>query len=249
MVVNFHLIRRRAAFAVASVLIAGVTLACKSIPDGAAGPDADALAAKMLAAVNYEAWENKTAAVSWTFRGDRKHFWDKRRGLVEVQWSGFIARFDKNTLQGVVFKDGVRLTEPAEVRKQLAQANAYFVNDAFWLNPLFHIRSPGTQFSTVGANSLKVVFASGGVTPGDTYVFHVDESGLVQSMQLWVSVLPVKGASAVFENYAVSETGVKTALKYDFLVTVEIGDVRMYPAYPDKKGDEDRFSDLAGLAN
>ncbi|MEQ9367071.1 MAG: hypothetical protein RIF32_22745 [Leptospirales bacterium] len=229
---------------VAGVLAAG--LACRSVPPGAPGPDADALAAKMLKAINYEAWQKNTAAVGWSFRGDHKHFWDRRRDLVEVQWDEYIARFNKNTLQGRVLQKGRLVQDAGESLELLAKANAYFVNDAFWLNPLFHIESPGVQLSLVGERSLKVDFSSGGVTPGDTYVFHTDENGLVTEMQLWVSIVPLKGSSATFENYAVSETGVKSARLYDYLVTIDIGDVKMYAKYPAAGGD-DRFAEL--LAN
>ncbi|MCR9144665.1 MAG: hypothetical protein NXI24_20675 [bacterium] len=227
----------------ALLLFAASASACASIPPGVAGGDADALAAKMLEAVNYKAWQNKTAAVGWSFRGDHIHFWDRERGLVEVKWDDYVVRFSKKDLQGRAYRNGKPVGDAGETAELLAKANAYFVNDAFWLNPLFHIESPGVQLELIGENSLKAVFTSGGVTPGDTYVFHTDGDGLVTEMQLWVSIVPFKGSTATFENYAVSETGVKTARLYDYIVTIDIGDVKMYAKYPESGG-EDRFADL-----
>jgi hypothetical protein len=119
------------------------------------------------------------------------------------------------------------------------------VNDAFWLNPLFHIRSPGAQLSLVKPGVLKVHYPTGGVTPGDSYVFYADESGLVKSMRLWVSSLPLKGVGAAFLDYKVTETGVRNPQRYDFLVTIEIGDLRMHTEYP-VKGAADPFARLVG---
>ncbi len=236
-----HMRTAAAALFCGSLLIAGVS--CKSVPQGAPGADADALAAKMLAAVNYDAWQKKTAAVAWSFRGDHFHFWDRERDLVEVRWDDYTAQFNKNTLQGRVLEKGQLVTDTGEAAELLAKANAFFINDAFWLNPLFHIESPGVELALVAPNTLKATFTSGGVTPGDVYVFHVDEAGLVKEMQLWVSIVPLKGSAATFENYAVSETGVKTARLYDYLVTIDIGDLKMYAIYPEKGG-EDRFAEL-----
>lgn len=216
---------------------------CRSIPPGVSGGGADALAAKMLAAINYDAWEKNTAAVGWSFRGDHTHFWDRKRDLVEVRWGDYVARFNKNTVLGIVLEDGHAVQDQKEARELLAKANAYFINDAFWLNPLFHIESPGVELLLVGKNSLKVVFRTGGETPGDTYLLHADEDGLVREMQLWVSIVPFKGSSSTFENYAVSETGVKSARKYDYLITIDIGDVKMYAKYPESGG-PDRFADI-----
>ena len=230
------------------LILAVLTLsagACRSIPPGTAGEDADALAEKMLAAIGYDAWQNKTAAVRWTFRGDHKHFWDRKRGYVQVEWDDHRVLFNKNTMQGLVYVDGKRVTDAGHAAADIAQANAYFVNDAFWLNPLFHIRSPGVKLSVTKPGSLRVDFTSGGVTPGDTYVFHTNAEGLVTEMQLWVDIVPAifAGSGATFENYAESETGVKSARKYEYLVTITIDDLKMYAKYP-PKGEDDVFAAL-----
>lgn len=219
--------------------------ACRSIPPGAPGDEAEALAQKMLAAVGYDAWLNKTAAVSWTFRGKHKHLWDRKRGYVQVEWEDHRVLFNKNTMRGVVYVGGRRVTDATHVAADIAKANSYFVNDAFWLNPLFHIRSPGVKLSVVQPGSLRVDFTSGGVTPGDTYVFHTNADGMVTEMQLWVDVVPAifDGSAATFENYATSETGVTTARKYDYLVTITVDGVEMYAKFP-AKGEADVFAEL-----
>lgn len=231
-----------AVFASAALIF---TAGCASVPVGQPGESAEALAKKMLAAINYNAWLNKTAAVSWTFRGTNEHFWDRKRDLVEVKWGEgeYVARFNKNTKLGRVYRNGKEIKETGEQAELLAKANAFFVNDAFWLNPLYHIESPGVQLELVGERSLKVTFASGGVTPGDVYLFHTDEAGLVTAMQLWVSIVPFKGSESTFEDYKVSETGVKSATRYEYLITITIDDLKMFAKYPERGGD-DRFADI-----
>lgn len=238
-------IRRAIACGALIALAFGLAAGCKSVPEGQPGASADALAKKMLKAINYDAWLNQTAAVSWTFRGTNEHFWDRQRDLVEVRWDDgeYVARFNKNTKVGRVYRNGKEIKETGEQAELLAKANAYFVNDAFWLNPLYHIESPGVQLELVGERSLKVTFASGGVTPGDVYLFHTDEAGLVTAMQLWVSIVPFKGSEATFEDYAVSATGAKSARRYDYLITITIDDLKMFAQYPERGGD-DRFVDI-----
>ncbi len=56
------------------------------LPSGKSGPQADALAQKMLKSINAEAFKN-TRYLIWTFRNG-KHFyvWDKKLGKVKVSW-------------------------------------------------------------------------------------------------------------------------------------------------------------------
>ena len=64
-------------------LLAGVALEWDARPAGEAGPAAEALAARLEAAVNLPAWR-RTGAVRWTFAGVNEHLWDRRRGLARV---------------------------------------------------------------------------------------------------------------------------------------------------------------------
>ena len=227
------------------LLAASFSSACRSLPPSTPGPEAEALAERMLTAINHPAWLKDTAAVTWTFRDKRTLFWDRRRNFVRVTWKENDVRFNKDTLRGSCLRDAVVVPPGPECAALLAEANKSFVNDAFWLNPLFHIRSPGAQLSLVAPGVLKVHYPAGGVTPGDSYVFFTDAQGLVTQMRLWVSSVPLKGTAADFGQYATSETGVKSARVYDFLVTIKIGDVHMFPEYPGKDG-ADLFAGLVG---
>ena len=66
------------------LLFGGIFLsACSSLPKGTPGPRAEELAQKMLAGADVDKWQ-ATAAVSFTFRGGDKIFWDRKRNLTEV---------------------------------------------------------------------------------------------------------------------------------------------------------------------
>lgn len=225
------------------VIITASFFSCSNIPQGAPGPQAEALAQHILEQMNYEAWQNNTRAVSWSFPGGHRHFWDKSRGLVRVEWDNLIVLFDKNSMKGIAFREEVKVTDHGETNDLITKANEFFINDSYWLNPLFHIYSPGTVRSLVSPGVLKVHFETGGVTPGDTYVFYAGESDPVEKMRLWVSKIPIKGFSVSFTNYSQSSTGVLTARTYASLINIEIKDLVMYSAYPPENG-EDLFEEL-----
>ncbi len=42
-------------------------------------------------------------------------------------------------------------------------------------------------------DALLVTYTSGGTTPGDSYLWHLDASGKPESYQMWVSILPIGG--------------------------------------------------------
>ncbi|MDT0607678.1 hypothetical protein [Croceitalea rosinachiae] len=59
------------------------------LPEGNKGPEADALAQKMLATINMERYKN-TRFLEWTFRSGANHFfWDKVLGICKVKWDGY----------------------------------------------------------------------------------------------------------------------------------------------------------------
>jgi len=55
------------------------------LPAGSPGPESEALADEVLAAIHYDAWR-QTGVVEWTFADKREHLWDRQRHWVRVQW-------------------------------------------------------------------------------------------------------------------------------------------------------------------
>lgn len=216
--------------------------ACSSLPKGTPGPRAEQLTQKMLAAADFEKWQ-ATAAVSFTFSGGEKIFWDRQRKLIEVVVKKKLVQFSEISGKSICFEDERRVNDDCAEMTETAVKRFY--NHTFWLNPAFHINAPGAQRALVGENQLLVSFKSGGSTPGDSYLFTLDEEGKIAEMRMWVSVIPLKGARAVFSNYVKSQTGVRVALdhKVASLLSVTLSDVIMYAPYP-VPGGTDRFQGL-----
>jgi len=151
-------------------------------PEGEEGAEADALAERMLDAINYTAWDT-TRWVQWTF-AERHHFvWDKDRHLVQVEWENNRVLLNPNEISGKAYVEGTAASD--DKNSELVQtAWEYFANDGFWLNAPAKVFDPGTSRSIVelkdGTQGLLLSYSSGGVTPGDAYLWLLDEQGLPQ---------------------------------------------------------------------
>ena len=60
------------------------------LPEGKSGPAADALAEKMLKAINADLYKS-TRYLEWSFAGGAHQYkWDKENGKVEVKWDSYL---------------------------------------------------------------------------------------------------------------------------------------------------------------
>lgn len=198
------------------------------LPAGEPGPRADALARRLAAAVNTDAWE-RTGAVRWTFAGRHQHLWDRQRHLARVRWDNIEVLVDLDSRRGLAYRDGVRL-KPGEAVEVVETAWSYWVNDAFWLNPLAKLFDAGTTRQWVpqadGSAALLVTYASGGATPGDSYLWLPDAQGRPRAWQMWVSILPVGGIETSWEGWVRLATGAHISTRHRIaFFTLEIGDV------------------------
>jgi hypothetical protein len=217
--------------------------ACSSIPSGKEGEAAEKLASEMLQAAGLPQWQ-KTAAVEFTFAGLRSHLYDKSRGLVQYRKGDTVVRFSKDSFRGIAYEKGKRIEDGRRVWSLIEEANSAFINDTFWLQPLFHIYSPGARRYLIEPDSLRVTFYEGGVTPGDSYIFTPGPDRKLQRMQMWVKILPVKGAVAEFSDYITTETGVPVALRRKTAIKeIVLTDVKFYASFP-PAGQKDPFSDI-----
>ena len=58
-----------------------------------------------------------------------------------------------------------------------------------------------------GKQALLITYTKGGTTPGDSYLWHFDESGKPRSYQMWVDILPISGLEATWDQWTETESG------------------------------------------
>ncbi|MEM6699929.1 MAG: hypothetical protein AAF599_16115 [Bacteroidota bacterium] len=200
------------------LLVAGFLffkIASEPKPTGEQGAAADALAHKMLTAIDKAAWDS-TRYVQWTFAGMHDFFWDKEQNLVEVTWGENRVLFSPDELTGKAWKNGEMVSDPD---KMVKKAWSFFANDGFWLNAPAKAFDAGTERSLVklenGEEALMVTYTSGGVTPGDAYLWLLNENGLPTSFKMWAKIVPLKGMESTWSDWETLPTGAKIATTHD----------------------------------
>ncbi|XRE44710.1 hypothetical protein ACIVBQ_002914 [Tenacibaculum discolor] len=200
----------------------------ESLPTGKQGPKADALATKMLKALNYEAYKT-TRFIEWSFRGKHFYKWDKQENIVEVSWdSNKVNLYTKSPEKSIVLVDG----KEVENKEILQKAIDYFNNDSFWLVAPYKVFENGIERRIVeyeGKEALLVTYTTGGSTPGDSYLWILDESGKPTSYKMWVSIIPTGGMEATWNDWITTESGAVLPTKHEMSVgTLNMGNVKAY---------------------
>lgn len=154
----------------------------ESLPDGVKGQEAEQLADEMLSALNNQAFDSLNM-IKFTYPGEHSYEWNREDNKVRVRW-------DEND----IFLDLNQSPEDFSVLEY--QAYEYFLNDSFWLIAPFKVRDEGVIRSTVDVEDgrgLLVTYTTGGVTPGDSYLWIIDERGFPKAWKLWTSNVPIGG--------------------------------------------------------
>lgn len=206
----------------------------EKLPEGIESPKADALANNMLEVLDYEAYKN-TDYIEWTFKR-RHHFkWNKADNSCQVLWKDFKVNLDLSTpSQSEVFKNNVKI-EGSEKQEYIDQATKYFNNDSFWLVAPYKVFDSGVTRQVVTLENAKkallVTYNSGGSTPGDSYLWHFDDSGKPTHFQMWVSILPIDGLEASWSDWMTTETGAMLPTFHKMLVLgIELENIKTAPS-------------------
>lgn len=208
------------------VAIVGIAVLVASLdqprPEIQPSPEADRLAREMMAAVNVDAWQ-QTGAIAWDFAGRQQHLWDRQRGLARVSWGdGKEALVDLSTQEGRAYSQGEEVTGE-EGKAMVAAAWASWCNDSFWLNPVAKAFDDGTSRSLVQlddedsegrSQGLLVAYSSGGVTPGDAYLWLLDDEGRPTAWRMWTRILPIGGIETSWEGWIELPTGAWVATRH-----------------------------------
>lgn len=216
-------------------------------PEGIARADADAMAVRMLAAINDSAWKS-TRYVQWSFRNGNSYLWDKERNVVRVTSGKEVVLLDADDLSGLAWSDG-HLLDGEKAHKALDHAWKSFCNDGFWVYAPFKVLDPGTVRSVVrlpdGTEGLKVTYMQGGVTPGDSYVWLLDETGRPKAWKLWVKIIPIGGLAFTWEDWVQIGTGAWLATNHrNALLNVPITDLKGARNLGELRIEEDPFAIL-----
>lgn len=212
----------------------------EDLPIGKKGKEADALAIKMFNAINQEAFEN-TETLKWSFRNEHFYTWNKFENIVHVSWDHYKVTLNtKQIHKSEVYIDG-KLSDKKELVKQ---AQDFFNNDSFWLIAPFKIFDAGTERSIVnykGKDALLITYTSGGTTPGDSYLWILDEKYFPTSFKMWTKIIPLGGVAATWSDWKDTKTGIKLPTKHKlslFGMEISMGNVKTENAKADALANE-----------
>jgi len=217
---------------VTAVLICLFLVYNEKLPEGKQSAEADELAEKMLNAVHHEAYK-QTRYLEWSFIGQHHYKWDKQQQLVVVKWDEITVHLNiQYPDSSNVLVNDVEV-EDASKLEIIETAVGYFNNDSFWLSAPQKIFDPGTERRIVllenGDKALLVSYTSGGNTPGDSYLWLLDESGLPSAFKIWVSIIPLGGVKATWESWITAESGALLPSNHKLLfLDISMGEVKAW---------------------
>ena len=214
-------------------------------PTGVEGPEAELLAEKVLRAINKPAWDS-TTYIHWTFKDMHTFLWDKKRHMTKVTWDDYEVLLDISSIGGLAKKGG-KVLSAEEGEKTIRTAWEYWCNDSFWLNAPAKIMDNGTRRSIVemeGKKGLMVTYDSGGVTPGDSYLWFFDENGLPTSYKMWAEIIPIGGVDFTWEKWETLDSGAKISTYHDGFLNLDISDLETGAHWNEMNLEEDPFAVL-----
>ncbi|UKM64205.1 hypothetical protein GSB9_00752 [Flavobacteriaceae bacterium GSB9] len=192
----------------------------EDLPVGIEGQQAEELAHKMLDALDFDAYQ-KTNYLEWTFKNRRHYEWNKEDNTCTVYWKeNKVVLNLSDYSKSKVFIHNFR-SENDMVDGLIDKAIGYFENDSFWVVAPYKIFDKGTKRQLVKTeddkDALLVTYTLGGSTPGDSYLWHLDENGMPTSFQMWVNILPIDGLEATWSDWTTTESGAKLPTFHKFL--------------------------------
>ncbi|MBZ9650832.1 hypothetical protein [Psychroflexus montanilacus] len=202
------------------ITIAGFLIS-KDIPKGQQGPEADELAEEILEELNYEAFKT-TKRISWTFAGIHSYDWYKNDNYVIVKSEDYKVKIDLDNYDKSEVLSSIDIEDDDLIKTCIKNFN----NDSFWLIAPYKIMEENVERRLVKEDndeSLLVTYTSGGSTPGDSYLWKVDQNKRPTSFNMWVSIIPVGGLEAYWKDWVETESGmILSTRKTVFGVPVEI---------------------------
>ena len=163
-----------------------------------------------------------------------------------MRWDNYRVLLNPETQDGLVYQNDVLITGE-ENHALVYEAWSYFANDSFWLVGPFKLRDPGTTrklVKTERGDALLVTYQSGGVTPGDSYLWIMDDQGLPIAWKMWVSIIPIGGLEFSWESWETYTKGVKLAAAHNGFFTLTITEIATSETLAELVGEQDPFAPL-----
>ncbi len=196
----------------------------EDIPTGVTGFKADVLANKMLDVLNKKAFDN-TNIFEWTYKGKRHYKWEKHKNCSEVYWESYKVKlnFSDSTLNQVYVHS---FKVDGELANDLIQeAKKYYKNDSFWVFAPYQVFDKGVKRAVVNTTQGKALLVT--YSSGDSYLWHLDETGKPTSFKMWDKQSPIDGLEASWTDWTTTETGVELPTFHKFLFFgIEITDIK-----------------------
>ena len=216
-----------------TVIILATVLYCfaknESLPSGIPGKEADELAEKMMSAIDKKAFDN-TEILKWSFRDKHHYVWRKQEGLVDVSWDSILVTVNLNDYSKSIGASS----------ELIETAINFFNNDSFWLVAPYKVFDEGVERSIVkvdNKDALLIKYTSGGTTPGDSYLWILDENYVPVSFKMWTQIIPIGGVSATWNDFITSNSGIKLPISHTlslFGIKIDMGEVKAYNTNADK---------------
>ena len=205
-------------FVVGGVLILALR---EPIPKGIeSGRDADDLARSVQLALYYEVGWERSQFIEWSFAG-REHLWDRQRGFVRTKWDETTVLFRISGSRAHVTRRGSVVTG-AQAYEISERAYEYWVNDSFWLYPARTFFDPGVERGIIKdpqgrRHQLLISYQKGGLSPGDSYLFDLDETRRPVGWRIWNQTLPIGGLYIPWSGMERLASGLWISTEHDLL--------------------------------
>ncbi|MCH8533617.1 MAG: hypothetical protein LAT51_00985 [Flavobacteriaceae bacterium] len=215
------------------LLVSFVTLKViynEELPQGEKGAPADELAQQMLEAIKHEEF-TQAKEIHWEFRGVNRYKWKLQEDIVEVFWKDYHVELQTKTPEKSKVYQNDKEIEGEEQKEAIAYATINFNNDSFWLIAPHKVFDEGVERQVIekgNKQKLLVTYTSGGSTPGDSYLWELDENYMPISMKMWVSILPFDGVEAKWVDWQMTPGGFPLPQQRTFFgVEIPISDVEV----------------------
>ena len=204
----------------------------EDIPSGITGQPADELALKVLKAINHKEF-TQASELHWTFAGRNRYEWKLQQDLVDVYWDDYrVSLQTKYPKISFAWKGDEKLKGEA-FDNAVATAQANFNNDSFWMIAPHKLFDPGVTRQVIqqdGKQQLLVTYTNGGSTPGDSYLWELDENNQPVAFKMWVSIIPLDGIRATWDDWEMTDCGFPLSRKRNFYgIEIPITDVKVIP--------------------